>query len=354
VALLSSPLTVDLLTLQNSVATLVSGLDVPEGSYSQMRLVITGGYIEVERAGGGSDIFASSPSYAGLPAGAHVDGELHMPSFGSSGLKIDLPGGKLDIDEGATVVMLDFDVKESFGHEAGRSGRWVMSPRIEATDVTFGGNVVARLSLGSGITLPILNGTQVTLASFTARLTPVGGGTARTVTFTDSNNDGVFEAMFKGLVPGQYTLEVLLPTGVLGTFSVALPLVVTVSENQTVTQIISLTGSSLPASIRATLVLGSGVTIPNLNNAAVTLGQFKAQLTPPGGGAPVQVTFTDADNDLTWEASFANLVPGSYQLALLAPTGMTPTFNPVSPQTVVVASGASETRAFTLTAATVP
>jgi hypothetical protein len=319
-----------------------------------MRIVITGGYIEVERAGGGSDIFASSPSYAGLPAGAKVTGELHMPSFGTSGLKIDLPGGKLDIGEGQTVVMLDFDVKESFGHEAGRSGRWVMTPKIEATNVTFGGNVVAQLSLGSGVTLPILNGAQLTLASFTARLTPVGGGTARIVTFSDSNNDGVYEAMFKGLVPGQYSLEVLLPTGLLGTFSIALPLVVTVAENQTVTQVISLATAALPASIKATLVLGSGVTIPNLNGQPVTLAQFKARLTPPGGGAAVDVAFTDANNDLTWEANFAGLVPGSYGLALVAPTGMTGTFNPTSPQTVAVASGAAETRAFTLTAATVP
>ena len=354
VALLSSPVTVDLVTLQNSIATMVSGFDVPEGSYSQMRVVITGGYIEVERAGGGSDIFASSPSYAGLPAGATVDGVLHMPSMGQSGLKIDLPGGKLDIDDDATVVMLDFDVKDSFGHEAGRSGRWIMNPNIKASNVTFGGNVVAQLSLGSGVTLPILNGSQVTLASFNAKLTPVGGGTSRTVTFTDANNDGTFDAMFKGLLPGQYSLEVLLPAGVLGTFNIALPVVVTVTENQTVTQPISLATAALPGSIKATLVLGASVTIPNLSGNPVTLAQFKAQLTPGGGGTPVEVLFTDVNNDLTWEANFPNLVPGSYQLALLAPTGMTPTFNPTSPQAIVLASGAAETKAFTLTGATVP
>ena len=84
---------------------------------------------------------------------------------------------------------------------------------------------------------------------------------------------------------------------------------------------------------------------------ATTLGQFRAQLTPPGGGTPVVVTFTDANNDLTWEANFPNLTPGSYQLALLAPTGVNATYNPTSPVTVALASGAAETRAFTVTAA---
>jgi hypothetical protein len=352
VSLLDDPVTVDLLTLENSVATLAQGVDI-EGSFSQLRAVITGGYIEVERAGGGSDIFATSPSYSGLPAGATVDGELHMPSFAQSGLKIDLPGGKLDIGEGQTVVMLDFDVKESFGHEAGRSGRWVMNPNIKATDVTFGGNVVAELQLAQGVTLPQLNGQPVTLASFTAKLTPAGGGTARTASFTDADNDGVFEAMFKGLAPGQYSLEVLLPTGVLGTFSVALPVTVTVVSNQTVTQAVSLTTAALPGTIQATLALGSGVTLPTVGGNPVTLGQFKAQLTPSGGTA-VEVAFTNANNDATWEASFANLAPGAYALTLLTPAGVTATYNPTVPVNVTLASGGNEVRAFQITAATAP
>jgi hypothetical protein len=351
VVLMDDPVTVDLLTLQNAVATLAAGVDVPAGSYSQMRLMITGAYIEVERANGGSDIFATSPSYDGLPAGATVDGTLHMPSFAQSGLKIDLPGGKLDVGEGQTIVMLDFDVKESFGHEAGKSGRWVMSPSIKASNVTFGGNVLAQLQLAAGVTLPELNGQQLTLAAFTARLTPAGGGTPITVTFTDANDDGVFEAMFKGLVPGDYSLEVLIPTGVLGTFSVALPVTVTVVSNQTTTQLISLASAALPASIQATLTLGSGVTLPSVGGNPVTLGQFRAQLTPPGGGTPVLVTFTNANNDAVWEAAFTGLVPGTYSLTVLAPTGVTATYTPVPPVSVELTSGEAETHAFTVATA---
>ena len=77
---------------------------------------------------------------------------------------------------GQTIVLIDFDVKESFGHEAGNSGKWVVHPVIKATNVTFGGNVVARFQLGTGVTLPAIGGQPITLGAFTASLTPVAGG----------------------------------------------------------------------------------------------------------------------------------------------------------------------------------
>ena len=72
VVLRDTPVTTDLLTLANSTAELVKDATVPAGTYGQLRFVITGGYIEVENAGGTTSIFATSPNYAGLPAGATV------------------------------------------------------------------------------------------------------------------------------------------------------------------------------------------------------------------------------------------------------------------------------------------
>ena len=353
VVLLDDPFTADLLTLQNAVATLASGLDVPAGSYSQLRLVLTGAYIEVEQQGGGTRIFASSPNYAGIPAGKTANGTLHMPSMGSSGLKIDLPGGKLDVGEDQTIVLIDFDVKESFGHEAGNSGRWILNPKITATNVTFGGNFVARLQLGTGVVLPPIAGQIVTLASFTARLVPVGGGAARTVVFTDANNDGIFEAMFTGIVPGQYTLDFLIPTGLLGTFAPLLPLTVTVTANQTATQIITLSTAAAASSIVATLKLNTGVTLPPVAGTATTLSQFRAQLTPPAG-SPIVVNFTDANNDGTFEAAFNNLLAGNYSLTILRPAGTTITYSPTVPVAITLAAGTTNTTALIVTAATAP
>jgi hypothetical protein len=129
VILLDEPVTVDLLTLADQWMTLVDGVEVPSSQYGQLRFVISGAYIKVETETG-EQIFASSPDYAGLPAGAEVTGELQMPSFAQSGLKVNFQGG-LSLQSEST-LLVDFDVAESFGKEAG-SGMWVMHPVLNGT-----------------------------------------------------------------------------------------------------------------------------------------------------------------------------------------------------------------------------
>jgi hypothetical protein len=63
----SNEVTTDLLTLSTDVATLVQDATVPAGTYTQLRFVITGAYIEVDNGNGTSSIYASDPNYAGLP-----------------------------------------------------------------------------------------------------------------------------------------------------------------------------------------------------------------------------------------------------------------------------------------------
>jgi hypothetical protein len=131
----TGPMTVDLLTLQDSLAALIDSAEIPEGNYRQLRFVVSGGYISVI----GTDtttrqIFASSPEYEGLPDGAVVTGELQMPSYASSGLKVTLPAGSIQIVANTLVTLVaDFDVSQSFGKAAGGSNRWVMTPVIRAT-----------------------------------------------------------------------------------------------------------------------------------------------------------------------------------------------------------------------------
>lgn len=350
VALLDEPFTVDLLELRNEIATVVQGVELEAGRYSELRMVVTGGYLQVEGPNGTSRIYASSPDYEGLPAGAQVYGSLQMPSMAQSGLKVKLPGDMLEVAEGGeTVVLIDFDVAESFGHQAGNSGKWVMHPVIKASDVTFGGNVLAELRLGQGVVLPELAGALLTLADFKVRLTPAAGGTAREGTFIDTNADGTFEFMFKGLVPGQYSLDLVSPAGLILGFAPSLPLTVTVSERQTTTELITISSAALASTVTATLQLGTGITLPQVGGSAATLAQFRAQLTPTGGSAQ-SVLFTDANSDGVFEATF--VVPaGEYSLTLLAATGVSATFSPTVPATFTVAPGAVEVRAFTVTGA---
>lgn len=219
--LLDQPVTTDLLTLTNDVLTLVDGVDVPEGRYQELRFVITGGYLEVEE-NGGTAIYASSPDYAGLPAGAVPAGGLQMPSYGASGLKVKMEGA-LDIAGDQQILLVDFDVAQSFGHATG-SGDWVMDPVITGADFGASAAVHASLVLGDGVVLPDLSGAPTTLAAFEAVLTN-GGGSAESAALTDGDGDGTFEADFLYLLPGDYTVTFSAPAGMSATFDpVSIPL----------------------------------------------------------------------------------------------------------------------------------
>lgn len=206
VVLRDTPVTTNLLTLANDTADLVDGASVPEGRYSDLRFVISGAYVEVENADGSTSLYASSEDYAGLPEGAQVAGPLQMPSFGSSGLKVKLPEGGVEVRGEQKVLLVDFDVAASFGHEAG--DRWVMHPRLEATDIAFSGSAKVEVKLGEGVTLP---GGQ-TLARYSVALVNAEGS-RELLALTDANADGTFEAEFKWLIPGTFELSVAAPEG---------------------------------------------------------------------------------------------------------------------------------------------
>jgi hypothetical protein len=128
VVLRSEPVTTDLLTLAGTTSDLVKDAVIPAGTYGQLRFVVTGAYIEVEDDLGGTKIYASSPTYEGLPEGAQVDGTLQMPSYSTSGFKVTLPGDALRVSDGETSMLVDFDVSQSFGHPVGDITKWVLSP----------------------------------------------------------------------------------------------------------------------------------------------------------------------------------------------------------------------------------
>ena len=136
--LTDAPTTVDLLTLAGTTADLVTDAVVPSGTYTELRFLVSGGYLAVENEGGTTDIYASSPDYAGLPAGAVVAGELQMPSFAQSGIKVVLQGDALALTEDSKVLLVDFDVEQSFGRSAGQSGMWVMHPVITGGEIEAG------------------------------------------------------------------------------------------------------------------------------------------------------------------------------------------------------------------------
>lgn len=131
VYLRTEPVTTDLLTLVDDVATLVDGVVIPAGDYGQIRFVIEGAYLEVETDDGGTEVFAT-PGYAEAPE--TVTGELKCPSCSQSGIKVNFQGS-LNLEGEDETVLVDFDVSETFGKEAGNSGKWIMQPSLKGSRV---------------------------------------------------------------------------------------------------------------------------------------------------------------------------------------------------------------------------
>jgi hypothetical protein len=199
--------TVDLLTLQNEVLAIVENEEVPAGTYHQLRLVISGGFIEVEDEDGGSTIYASSDEYAATQ-GVEADGRLQMPSYAQSGLKIVLPDDLAEIADEEQIVLIDFNVAESFGQQAGQSGMWVMRPVVRATDLAFTGTAAITLALDEGVALP----DDLILADFSAALDK--NGEIIEVPFADEDEDSLYSVEFRYLAPGTYPIDLVAPEGV--------------------------------------------------------------------------------------------------------------------------------------------
>lgn len=223
IVLLDEPWTGNLLELSNDVAELTDEITVPGGSYSQLRFIISGGCIEVE-TDDGSDVYASD----GYTQCGAADGNLQMTSLPTSGLKIDLPGG-FRIDGDRRIVLVDFDVSESFGHVAGNSGQWVMHPVIRATEVVLSGNLDVSLIVPDSVDLP----RELSADSFSIVLddepaVPVV--------------DGV--ASFGFIVPGTYSVDLVAPAGVTVTTDPALPLEIEIGSSADATAEITITSAS--------------------------------------------------------------------------------------------------------------
>ena len=187
---------IDLLALSGGQAlALVDGEAIPAGQYSELRLYVVDAYVRLKDG----RVFATSG--ADLPDGITAAGELKCPSCSQSGFKVKFMNGGVEVAEDEnTTVTLDFDVGQSFGHEAGQSGKWIMHPVLRATTSTVS---FARLSgtvtLAQGVTLPVCGGSTFALTGFQPVLTLNGESYSGVIAA-----DGALT--FGTLVPGLYTL----------------------------------------------------------------------------------------------------------------------------------------------------
>lgn len=125
VVLSDAETTVEFLSLCDSLDGLLAGAAIPAGTYDYVAFVITGGSITL-------DIDGTSTTFA------TDDGNLQLPSWASSGLKVKLPGDPFVLDESDTLVDIACDPTDALGHLTG-SGKLVMRPVIDAIDAVIVG-----------------------------------------------------------------------------------------------------------------------------------------------------------------------------------------------------------------------
>lgn len=195
---------VNLLDLQNAATTSLASAEIEAGTYSQLRFIVESARVTLADGYQFND--------------GSTEKELFVPSGAQTGIKLNL-GGADDGEEGAgilisageTVLVLDFDVNQSFVIQgdpespAGIKGV-IFTPtlRVVVSDVAASISGAVATSL-----------TDVSVEGLTVTATPVDEGTmeayqTRTATaVTDAN--GAYTIHF--LVPGSYTVTVAVAEG---------------------------------------------------------------------------------------------------------------------------------------------
>ncbi len=130
----------DLQAVEDEFEPLVEGVEVPSGSYGQVRVFIGGAAVQ---SGADGDIFTFGevPSeITGLDSDGQTE-ELVVPSIPQTGIKAILADEAVRLEGTQKVLAIDFDVSQSFGIQAGASGSWVMHPVMRVLDLELTGRI---------------------------------------------------------------------------------------------------------------------------------------------------------------------------------------------------------------------
>lgn len=225
---------IDLLTLSDAAVDLVNDEVVPPGTYAQLRFIIGDAVIKTV----GGKVYATAGAVP--PGGLVIDGPLQCPSCLETGLKVNLPGGAVTLADEATILVVDFDVSQSFGREVGPPVQWVMHPLLSASEFGLTGSIAGTVTLAQGVTLPSCGGRDATVSDFV----PVAsaGGIEKS---GDVNADGSYTISF--VEPGDYDMgfaPVQFDNGETLTFQATHPSMVNVQSGATATADYTITGAS--------------------------------------------------------------------------------------------------------------
>lgn len=240
----------------DAVTELVTGAEIDPGTYGQLRLLIDGGVVETTDG----EVFTFGG--AEHPDGLASDGTMTCPSCTQTGVKVNV-GGDLQLEAASTILMLDFNVPESFGHEAGASGSFVMRPTITSSTVELSGNIVGDVTVETASLLDeVCGGQDVDVTDLVPRAVLVSDETvSQTGVVTADGQDGTRGSYaIDFLAEGDYRMETepvefALDGGGTATLSFDVSVetgdddaVVTVQSGQDATADYTITGVSCPTS----------------------------------------------------------------------------------------------------------
>lgn len=284
---------VNLLELQNSATMHLAEAEIEPGAYDQLRLIVEAANVRLKDDWTFRD--------------GTQEQTLKVPSGAQTGIKLllaDEEGGELELGDGETVIVLDFDVNRSFviqGNPRTPAGirSMLFKPTIKVTGLDVAASISGTVSVAEGLD-PALAAGRTVIAEPTdgGDLTEFGyqsdAGTAVTA------EDGSYTIFF--LVPGEYEVGLMELEAGLGTDPASRTVTVGLSEDATGAdfQIIDVT-SSLSGSV-ATAAGIEGVSVEGLEVTA----------TPAGEGAEPLTATTDADGAYSFDGLFA----GSYTVSV--------------------------------------
>jgi hypothetical protein len=104
---------------------------IPAVPYRAIRLVISGGFLEVVQADGSTKIYATE-GYDVISSNVPVAGVLTLAEEASSGFEV-LLSGEPALATQLFAIFLDFEVRSSFRQDGTVADRWVMHPHVTAT-----------------------------------------------------------------------------------------------------------------------------------------------------------------------------------------------------------------------------
>jgi hypothetical protein len=282
---------IDLVPLTGGVTTLLASIDLPTGTYDQVRLVVDAGRVVLSpdaAVAGDSHVFSSA------------NGGLEFPSGAQTGIqvKVDAP---VEVEEGLSAdLVLDFDLSRNFvfngpPEHAPGVRRVLFTPVVRAVNRTTSGRIVVDVRTDAGASA------DEPLPGATVTATDLDGAEAAGAV-ADADGRAVLV-----LLPGSYEIEIAAP----GHEAVTVPSVAVTRGNVTTIPAVTLHGMAV--SVGGT-VLGDAGTAGDPSDD-LPLEGATVSATLEGEAAPAATTTTDASG--AW--SLQGLAPGTYDVAFDAP-----------------------------------